>query len=233
MLQAGLLAIWACLTWPFLLLTREQTVGFAASANLAVGVIVYYNSENGLLELGRLPQILFLGVLGLLLGRYAQRRYRLFNSAVLPQVSRRALQAKRFLRASLLCCGFIWGSAIAFAVLPKEHLRDFLRSLGGGNLVIEGTTEYAVRMALWTFTLIGFFIYFLAADLDGNLRSILGVGGFMFLIGIALGVVGFHLSPPHPWEFESASCVTTGLIVVTCGIIYNKEANVLEIVHQF
>lgn len=160
MLQAGLLAIWACLTWPFLLLTREQTVGFAASANLAVGVIVYYNSENGVLELGGLPQILFLGVLGLLLGRYAQRRYRLFNSAVLPQVSRRALQAKRFLRASLLCCGFIWGSAIAFAVLPKEHLRDFLRSLGGENLVIEGTTEYAVRMALWTFTLIGFLFAF-------------------------------------------------------------------------
>lgn len=224
LLQAALTLVWAVLTTTFVWFTRNSLVGCAAGANIGLGVVVYYNSVKGVLNLAGLPQLITFGILGFLMGKYAQNRRRTDGKSSTPSLTPRGAQARRLLNASLICCGFIWGSAIAFAVLPAPFLLDFLRSLAGPGLLLEGTTEYAVRIALSAFTFIGFLFYFVATDLEGNFSTIIALGVFMLLNGLVLGAVGLHLLPPHPWEFESGSCLLMGTVIIVCALLYRKES---------
>lgn len=217
-LMLSLTLAWLILTAVFVWFTREKWVAFAAGSNLALGIIVYANCELGLLELGGLPHVLGFGIIAYLMGRHLQMRS--YNPQPQVALNARAAQARRLLRATLLCCGFIWGSAIAFTVLPAPFLLDFLRSLGGPDLKMEGTTEYAVRMALSAFTLIGFFFYFISAKMEESHSTIMALGAFMLLNGVILALIGFHLSPPHPWMFESGSCLFTGVVIFILASIY-------------
>ena len=216
-IQLVALAVWGVASFSFIVMTRQPTVAIISALTFGLGAIAYLTCTTGTLELGGLPLLLVMGLLGWAVASMLRRRRGNGVSRDLG-VARNTTgwQSKRLLFCSLLGCGLMWGISIIFLVLPSSALVSFLRSIGGAQLAVEPSTEYAARMVFGAFTLLGFLFYVAASNIEKHFWIIPFLGGFMIIEALILGLVGACLKPDHPWFFESISCLGGGLLVLGC-----------------
>jgi len=215
--QFTALAMWFIASFSFILITRHPIVAVVSSFNFGLGAISYITCTTGTLELGGLPILVVMSLLGWSAASILRRS----QDGGLPQdmrVARNTIgwQAKRLLFCSLLGCGLMWGISIIFLALPSSNLVSLLRSNGGAQLVVEPTTEYAARMALGVFSSFGFLFYVAASNIEKHFGIIPFLGGFMIIEALILGLVGACLKPDHPWFFEFISCLGGGFLILGC-----------------
>ena len=210
------LAMWFVTSIGFILIIRHPIVAVVSAFNLGLGAISYITCTTGTLELGGLPLLVVMSLLGWAAASFLRRRQAGGVSQEL-RVTGNIIgwQAKRLLFCSLLGCGLMWGISIIFLVLPSSNLVSLLRS-SGVQLAIEPTTEYAARMTFGVFSSLGFLFYVVASNIEKHFGIIPFLGGFMIVEALILGLVGACLKPDHPWFFESISCLSGGLLVLGC-----------------
>jgi hypothetical protein len=211
------LAMWSIASFSFIVITRQTVVAIISALTFGLGAIAYLTCATGTMELGGLPLLFVMGLLGWAAALILRRRQGNGVSRD-PRVAKNTTgwQSKRLLFCSLLGCGLMWGISIIFLVLPSSALVSFLRSIGGAQLVVEPSTEYAARMIFGAFTLLGFLFYVAASNIERHFWIIPFLGGLMVIEAIILGVVGARLKPDHPWFFESLSCLGGGLLILGC-----------------